>query len=109
MSAVILDQGHALTLTQGALGLVVVGVADHDDLETSGLEALHLPMDLGHERAGGIHDLAAPRRRASSRTAGATPWAENTTVAPSGTSSSSCTKTAPRCSRSATTWRLWTI
>lgn len=36
-----------------------------------------------------------PRRRASARTAGETPWAENTTVEPSGTSSSSSTNTAP--------------
>ena len=41
--------------------------------------------------------------------AGATPWAENTTSAPSGTCSSSSTNTAPRCSRSATTRVLWTI
>ena len=46
---------------------------------------------------------------ASAWTDGATPWAENTTVAPSGTSSSSSTKTAPLVSRSLTTCRLWTI
>ena len=36
------------------------------------------------------------RSVASACTAGDTPWAENTTVAPSGTSSSSSTKIAPR-------------
>ena len=40
---------------------------------------------------------------------GETPWAEKTTVSPSGTSSSSSTKTAPRDSRSATTCLLCTI
>ncbi len=49
------------------------------------------------------------RSDASERTAGATPWAENTTVAPLGTSSSSSTKIAPRCSRSDTTRVLCTI
>ena len=42
-------------------------------------------------------------------TSGETPWAENTTVAPSGTSASSSTKIAPRDSRSATTCLLCTI
>ena len=37
------------------------------------------------------------RAAASACTLGATPWAENTTVAPSGTSDSSSTKMAPRC------------
>ena len=42
-------------------------------------------------------------------TAGETPWAEKTTVAPTGTSSSSSTKIAPRFSRFDTTCLLWTI
>ena len=41
------------------------------------------------------------RAAASARTSGETPWAASTTVAPSGTSSSSWTKTAPLRSRSA--------
>ena len=49
------------------------------------------------------------RRAASARTAGATPCAENTTVVPSGTSSSSSTNTAPCRCRSATTCALCTI
>ena len=49
------------------------------------------------------------RSAASACTAGETPWAENTTVWPSGTSSSSSTKIAPRDSRSATTCLLCTI
>ena len=53
--------------------------------------------------------VARPRRPASARTAGETPWAENTTVAPSGTSLSSSTKTAPRCSSPDTTCVLCTI
>ena len=50
-----------------------------------------------------------PRSVASVLTAGDTPWAENTTSEPVGTSSSSSTKTAPRCSRVSTTCLLWTI
>ena len=47
--------------------------------------------------------------RASSCTTGATPCAENTTVAPSGTSSVSSTKIAPRCCSVVTTCLLCTI
>jgi len=46
---------------------------------------------------------------AASWTAGDTPCAEKTTVAPSGTSSVSLTKMTPRCSRVETTCLLWTI
>src|SRR5215831_10646355 len=53
--------------------------------------------------------VSRPRRAASSRTAGDTPCAEKTTHAPSGTSDSSSTNTAPRRSRSATTCVLCTI
>ena len=49
------------------------------------------------------------RSRAWSRTAGETPWAENTTIAPSGTSSASSTKIAPRSVSVSTTCTLWTI
>ena len=45
----------------------------------------------------------SPRRSASARTACETPWALKITVAPSGTSSSSSTNTAPRCLSSSTT------
>ncbi len=51
----------------------------------------------------------SPRRAASSRTAGAMPWALKTTVCPSGTSSSSSTKTTPRALKSSTTDLLCTI
>ena len=49
------------------------------------------------------------RSRASERTAGDTPCAENTSSAPSGTSAVSSTKIAPRSSSVSTTCRLWTI
>ena len=49
------------------------------------------------------------RAAAASWTAGETPCAEKTTVAPSGTSSVSLTKMTPRCSRVETTCLLWTI
>ena len=51
------------------------------------------------------------RRRASALawTLGATPCAENTTVAPSGTSVSASTNTAPRSRNCSTTCLLWTI
>ena len=49
------------------------------------------------------------RAFASSWTTGATPWAEKMTVAPSGTSSVSSTKIAPRFSSVLTTCLLCTI
>ena len=49
------------------------------------------------------------RALASARTCGATPCAEKTTTAPSGTSAVSSTNTAPRFSSDATTCLLWTI
>ena len=49
------------------------------------------------------------RAAAAACTAGETPCAENTTRAPSGTSSVSSTKTAPRAASVSTTCRLWTI
>src|SRR5438067_2802777 len=60
--------------------------------------------------SGHVASIVFSRRSPARRcTAGATPWAERTSVAPSGTSRSSATKTAPRVSRSRTTWTLWTI
>ena len=49
------------------------------------------------------------RAAAPACTLGATPWAENTTVAPSGTSASDSTNTAPRSRSCSTTCLLWTI
>src|SRR4028118_1396939 len=49
------------------------------------------------------------RAAASACTAGETPWALKTTTEPSGTSSVSSTKTAPRRSSVATTGLLWTV
>ena len=49
------------------------------------------------------------RAAALSWTAGATPWAEKTTIAPSGTSVSWSTKIAPRADSFSTTCLLWTI
>ncbi len=49
------------------------------------------------------------RSRAPACTAGETPWAEKTTVAPSGTSASDSTNTAPRSRNCSTTNLLWTI
>ena len=49
------------------------------------------------------------RASALACTLGATPWAENTTVSPSGTSVSSSTNTAPRARSCSTTCLLWTI
>ncbi len=60
--------------------------------------------------SGQVASITSSRRAwAVLRTAGETPCAEKTTVAPSGTPSSSSTKTAPRRSRSATTCSLCTI
>ena len=85
---------------ESAFGLVVAGVADEHHLVAAsrGNAALRgapcRPAGRWRRRPAGLSGSA------SARTAGATPWAEKTTVAPSGTSSSSCTKTAPRSSRS---------
>jgi hypothetical protein len=49
-------------------------------------EALRLVVHLGDQRAGGVDGLELTRLGASACTAGLTPCAENTTVAPSGTS-----------------------
>ena len=49
------------------------------------------------------------RAAADARTAGDTPWAENTSRAPSGTSSVSLTKIAPRSRSVSTTCLLCTI
>ncbi len=60
--------------------------------------------------SGHVASMTRSRRAiADSRTAGETPWALKMTVAPSGTSSSSSTKTAPFWRSASTTWRLWTI
>ncbi len=53
--------------------------------------------------------VRSSRLAAFSWTLGATPWAENTTSSPSGTSVSSSTKIAPRLESSSTTCLLWTI
>ena len=60
--------------------------------------------------SGQVASIARNRRSAALRcTSGATPCAESTTVAPSGTSSSLSTKIAPCCSSRRTTWMLCTI
>ena len=57
------DQGHVLRFAQRALGLVVAGMADHDDLVSLLGEAAHLVVHLGDEGAGGVYDLqVAPGR-----------------------------------------------
>jgi hypothetical protein len=87
----------------------VPGVADEDDRVVIGGELLGLDVDLGDQRAGRV-DGAKRAPRASACTAGETPWAENTVIAPSGIeSSSSSTKIAPRSRSWATTCLLWTI
>ena len=53
--------------------------------------------------------MASDRAWALAWTLGATPWAEKTTVAPSGTSATESTNTAPRPRSSSTTVLLWTI
>ncbi len=53
--------------------------------------------------------VASFPRAASSWTTGATPWAENMTMLPGGTSSVCSTKMAPFFSRVWTTYLLWTI
>ena len=60
--------------------------------------------------SGQVASIVRSRRLAAfAWTLGATPWAEKTTISPSGTSVSSSTKIAPRFSSSSTTCLLWTI
>ena len=95
-------------LAERALDLLVPGVPDEHDQVALGREPPRLDVHLGDQRAGRV-DRVQAAAEALGRTAGETPCAENTTVAPSGTSSSSSTKTAPRRSSSATTCVLCTI
>ena len=82
-------------LAGGADDLLVALVADEQDVVVVAGEADGLLVDLGHQRAGRVDGLEAAGP-ASSWTTGATPCAEKMTVAPSGTSSVSSTKIAPR-------------
>ena len=89
-------------LTGGTDDLFVALVADQQDVVVVAGEALGLVVHLGDQRAGGVDDLqAAVGGRLC--TVGATPWAENTTIAPSGTSSVSSTNTAPALASVSTT------
>jgi hypothetical protein len=69
-------------------------VTDEQDVVVVGGEPSGLDVDLRHQRAGGVDRLERTPLRllVDDR---ATPCAENTTVAPSGTSSVSSTKIAP--------------
>ena len=76
--------------------LLVAVVADQHDRVPVGGVAARLDVHLRDERAGRVDRVQASRAAAFARTDGATPCAEKTTVAPSGTSRSSSTKIAPR-------------
>jgi hypothetical protein len=79
-------------------------MTDEQDVVVVGGEPLRLVT------SGQVASIALRlRARACSCTSGATPWAEKTTVEPSGTSSFSSTKTAPCCSSVLTTCLLCTI
>ena len=96
-------------LARGALDLLVARVPDQQDVVALAGEPLRLLVHLGDQRAGGVDRAQLPRSRACSRTAGETPCAEKTTIAPSGTSSVSSTKIAPRSVSVSTTCTLCTI
>src|SRR5207253_11456739 len=92
----------------GPLDLLVARVADEHDRVALGGELLRLDVDLRHQ--GQVASIANRVRSAAlAWTEGATPWAENTTVEPSGTSVSWSTKIAPRSRSSSTTCLLCTI
>ncbi len=104
-----LDQHDAVgRLAHRALDLLVARVADEHDRVALRGELLGLHVHLGDERAGGV-DRAQRAALGVRCTDGATPWAENTTVSPSGTSVSWSTNTAPRSRSCSTTCLLWTI
>ena len=88
--------------------LLVPRVADQEDREALAGEALRLVVHLGHERAGRV-DRAQPAQRGVAVHFGRHAVRRDTTVAPSGTSSSLSTKIAPCCSSRRTTWMLCTI
>ena len=92
----------------GADDLLVPLVADEEDVVALRGEPAGLVVHLRHQRAGRVDRLQAAVRGLLVDP-GATPWAEKTTIAPSGTSSVSSTKIAPRCSSFLTTWVLCTI
>ena len=96
-------------LARGADDLLVALVADQQDVEVLGGEPRGLVVHLGDQRAGRVDRAQVARPPPPRGPTGATPCAEKTTIAPSGTSSVSSTKIAPRASRSATTCLLWTI
>ena len=79
----------------GADDLLVALVADEQDVVVVGGEPPRLLVHLGDQRAGRVDRLEAARAGLLVHP-GATPCAEKTTVAPSGTSSFSSTKIAPR-------------
>ena len=105
-----LDQGHrpVRNLAEGADHLGVAGMADEDDVATGLDQPLGLAVDLADQRAGRVEIVEAARLGGGGTDLG-TPWAEKTTGAPSGTSSSSLTNTAPSPRSRSTTKRLWTI
>ena len=79
----------------GADDLLVALVADQQDVVVLGGEPPGLVVHLGDQRAGRVDGLQAARGGLGSWTCGATPCAEKTTSAPSGTSSVSSTKIGP--------------
>ena len=92
-----------------ALDLLVPVVADEQDVVVLGREPHGLLVHLGHQGARRVDRLQRPRAAPTRAPPGETPCAENTTRAPSGTSSVSLTNTAPRAASVSTTNLLWTI
>src|SRR5262249_39236132 len=105
---VLYQKNGAWNLAHGAHDLRVTGVTDQDQRSVLGNVPLALIVHLGDQRTGGIQRRQMTRFRMLLDTA-ATPWAEKTVIAPSGTSSNSLTKTAPFAFRLSTTYLLWTI
>ena len=92
-----------------ALDLLVVAVPDQEDRVAAGGVAAYLGVHLRHQRAGGVDDRQVARPRPRSGPAGRRRGRRAPVTLPSGTSATSSTKTAPRCSSSRTTWLLCTI
>ena len=81
-----LDQHDVLgRFAHRALHLLVPGVADQHDRVTLGGELPGLHVHLGHQRTRGVDRLGGLVAGVLVDL-GATPWAENTTVSPFGTS-----------------------
>ncbi len=90
-------------------GLLVALVADVDDPVALVGSHLHLVVDLGHERAHGVDDVATGGFGRRDDLGGRTVGRQHESGVPGGTSAMSSTNTTPWSRKRSTTSWLWTI